>query len=414
MASNIASESCLLGQTDSSTAAGWLKKSNFADKLEEAVQLTIAHQLANILTKTKSCLYSQWFPGEFNTVSDSLSRDFHLPPETLSNSLSLHVPEQVPFVLTIHSLPTEIIFWLTSLLCNQLQREPWLKAPMPSKFALGIETSGTYFRSASMTTCTSTISPREQSTRPSASLLSPSEKGRFCPRYSKNLKAESVRATLDCVAQTHKLADRADPRLDIDGKFAFLLQRQLRGYSSTNPPTTPQVAIKASILRKFYQMSISPADKALCELFSGTFFFVMRSCEYVKVSGKQKTKLLTLKNIRFLKGRRTLNHSDPCLHLADCVTITFELQKRDAKTDMITQHRSSDPTLCPVKVRANIIRRVNSYPSSSKDTPVNSFLLLNNKIHSAWSGAAMAMYLAGVPVFTIMLLGRWSSDAFLR
>jgi hypothetical protein len=26
----------------------------------------------------------------------------------------------------------------------------------------------------------------------------------------------------------------------------------------------------------------------------------------------------------------------------------------------------------------------------------------------------MAMYLAGVPVYTIMLLGRWSSDAFLQ
>jgi hypothetical protein len=35
-------------------------------------------------------------------------------------------------------------------------------------------------------------------------------------------------------------------------------------------------------------------------------------------------------------------------------------------------------------------------------------------LHSARSGAAMAMYLAGVPVFTIMLLGHWSSDAFLR
>jgi hypothetical protein len=35
-------------------------------------------------------------------------------------------------------------------------------------------------------------------------------------------------------------------------------------------------------------------------------------------------------------------------------------------------------------------------------------------LHSARSGAAMAMYLAGVPLFTIMLLGRWSSDAFLR
>jgi hypothetical protein len=35
-------------------------------------------------------------------------------------------------------------------------------------------------------------------------------------------------------------------------------------------------------------------------------------------------------------------------------------------------------------------------------------------LHSARSRATMAMYLAGVPVFTIMLLGRWSSDAFLR
>jgi hypothetical protein len=35
-------------------------------------------------------------------------------------------------------------------------------------------------------------------------------------------------------------------------------------------------------------------------------------------------------------------------------------------------------------------------------------------LHSLCSGAAMAMYLMAVPVFTIMLLGRWSSDAFLR
>ena len=35
-------------------------------------------------------------------------------------------------------------------------------------------------------------------------------------------------------------------------------------------------------------------------------------------------------------------------------------------------------------------------------------------LHSAQRGAAMAMYLARVPIYTIMLLGRWSSDAFLR
>jgi hypothetical protein len=35
-------------------------------------------------------------------------------------------------------------------------------------------------------------------------------------------------------------------------------------------------------------------------------------------------------------------------------------------------------------------------------------------VHSLRSLAAMAMYLNGVPVYTIMLLGRWSSNAFLR
>jgi hypothetical protein len=34
--------------------------------------------------------------------------------------------------------------------------------------------------------------------------------------------------------------------------------------------------------------------------------------------------------------------------------------------------------------------------------------------HSLRPEAAMEMYLAGVPVYTIMLIGRWSSDAFLH
>ena len=34
--------------------------------------------------------------------------------------------------------------------------------------------------------------------------------------------------------------------------------------------------------------------------------------------------------------------------------------------------------------------------------------------HSIRLGVAMAMYLGECPVFMIMLIGRWSSDAFLR
>jgi len=34
--------------------------------------------------------------------------------------------------------------------------------------------------------------------------------------------------------------------------------------------------------------------------------------------------------------------------------------------------------------------------------------------HSNGSGGAMGMFLAGTPVYMIMLMGRWSSDAFMR
>jgi len=271
--------------------------------------------------------------------------------------------------------------------------------------------------------------------------------GRFSTKPSKLLKADSVKATLDCVAQAFKLAVRPDPRLDADGKLAFVLQQQLRGYRSTNPGEVPQVALTGSILRKFYKLAVSQFDKALCQLFIGAFFFAMRSCEYVKVTGPRKTKLLTVQNIRFFIGNRQLKHDDPLLQSADCVAITFEYQKRDVKNDVITQHRSGDSVLCPVQTWAAIVQRINSYSGTSSSSTVNTFCFPDGKkhffsgtellkkirfaasligadslgftpkqigLHSARSGAAMAMYLSHVPVCTIMLLGRWSSDAFLR
>jgi hypothetical protein len=173
----------------------------------------------------------------------------------------------------------------------------------------------------------------------------------------------------------------------------------------------------------------------------------MRSCEYLKVQGPRKTKLLMIKNIRFFQGNSQVPHSDSALSSADCVSITFEFQKCDKKNDTITQHRSGDCLLCPVQIWAKIVTRIRSYANSSPSDTVNTYHFPdNNKIHffsgtellkhlrfavtsigpdslgftskqiglhSTRSGAAMAMYLAHVPVFTIMLLGRWSSDAFL-
>jgi hypothetical protein len=117
-----------------------------------------------------------------------------------------------------------------------------------------------------------------------------------------------------------------------------------------------------------------------------------------------------------------MDHSDANLHLASSVSITFEEQKRGTKNDTISHQRTNNELLCPVKIWCKIIKRIVSYQETTKPSSSGRFLgtkcirLHFDKIglHSARSGAAMAMYLAGVPVFTIMLLGRWASDAFLR
>ena len=107
---------------------------------------------------------------------------------------------------------------------------------------------------------------------------------------------------------------------------------------------------------------------------------------------------------------------------------------------------SGNTKLCPVRSAAAIVWRIRGYNGTAADTPISA-VLINNRItqvtseniikalrdavvaigehrlgitkdqirtHSIRSGAAMAMYLGECAVFTIMLIGCWSSDAFLR
>jgi hypothetical protein len=172
----------------------------------------------------------------------------------------------------------------------------------------------------------------------------------------------------------------------------------------------------------------------------------MRSCEYSRTSGTRRTKLLRLRNLRFFVKHRRLAYDDPFLASADSVSITFEYQKNDERDITVTQHCTDDAILCPVRAWAAIVQRILSYPGTTDESPVNTFydagkltfvdasdvkrslrtaadILGPDRLgyastdigtHSLRSGAAMAMYLNDVPVYTIMLIGRWSSDAFLR
>jgi hypothetical protein len=176
------------------------------------------------------------------------------------------------------------------------------------------------------------------------------------------------------------------------------------------------------------------------------FFFAMRSCEYLKVQGSRRTQPIRLCDIVFRDHKgRIVEHSSPKLHRAKSVSITYRFQKKDLRDDTITQSRSGHPVFCPVRVCARLVKQMLADKNKPDDfiykfrQDNGSFANLHLKtalvmlrnfvsmcgdefnikaedigLHSMRSASATAMYLNGIPVYTIMLLGRWSSDAFLR
>ena len=113
-------ESCFLSMGDSTTATGWLRKSNFKEEDEDdeetTAKLVAARHLATLLQDTRACLYAQWFRGEDNDISDSLSRDLHIQTPHLLSLLKSKFPSQVPNNFRIVVLPSEIVSWVSSLL----------------------------------------------------------------------------------------------------------------------------------------------------------------------------------------------------------------------------------------------------------------------------------------------------------
>jgi hypothetical protein len=221
----------------------------------------------------------------------------------------------------------------------------------------------------------------------------------------------------------------------------------LKGYKNHDPSARPQKALTPSILRELSRNDDGPLNRATHQLARGAFFFAMRSCEYLTVTGERRTKRLRLGNLKFIRNKRSVRLDDPFLALSDTIAITFEFQKNDERDETVVMHCSGDPLLCPIRAWAAVVIRILSYPGTTATTFVNAYLTTGGKLgyltgdqvrarlrlaagrigadrlgfapteigtHSIRSGSAMAMYLAGVPAFTIMLIGRWSSDAFLR
>jgi hypothetical protein len=250
------------------------------------------------------------------------------------------------------------------------------------------------------------------------------------------------------VVATFRENDRRNPTLDADGRLSWTLARQYRAYTKEDPKAVQEKALPICIIELLALKKETESQRAISQLTIGAFFFACRSCKYLKVpkQDQHQTKQLTLGNIAFSKDGNIIHHSNPNLHLADSVSLTFESQKNDEKNETVTQWTTEQILLCPVKQWAAIVKRISSYPGSSTRTKVSAVLVhgrishitqkqVNDALrdgvksygesklqilvsevgtHSLRSGSAMAMYLGGIPVYAIQLIGRWKSDSFMK
>ena len=229
----------------------------------------------------------------------------------------------------------------------------------------------------------------------------------------------------------------------------------LKACDNGDPPKKQQRAITPQLLRFMYERAgcgageLHDSESAIvAEIAIVAYFYAMRSCEITSTPNPGRTKITRLRGITFRDpSHKVLNHTTSDLLSARRVTVTFENQKNGLKNDRRTHERTGDPVMCPVLRLASLVERVRrNVPLSGADTPVNS--TYTDRTHSQVtgatlrrhlrlactlgggsatfgydateigtrslrSGAAMGLFLMNHPVAKIMILGRWSSEAFL-
>jgi hypothetical protein len=138
------SEDCILCFGDSTTAMGWLHRSNFRGE-EESIEIhnaktQVARHLATIILTNRIKLYSQWLQGQKNGLADALSRDdSDLSDDDLTHKLSSSFSLQAPNNFRIFPLPTEIMLFTSNVLSHLPKRPQQPPATNNSKQEHGID-----------------------------------------------------------------------------------------------------------------------------------------------------------------------------------------------------------------------------------------------------------------------------------
>ena len=215
----------------------------------------------------------------------------------------------------------------------------------------------------------------------------------------------------------------------------------LHSYKIKDPPVKQEQPLFPSMLQFIRKKASSSRDKFISHLLTGTFFFAMRSCEYVLTSGKLRSKIITSDYILFYKSFNNCIKSTPSTDTtASSVQIHFEMQKNLEQDESVSNQKLGQD-LCSVFSWQQIVNFLEKSFAKKSIISVNNYLnkpikqadlsswikrvAINERkwnsninsrsygIHSARCGATLAMYISGTSVVDIILQGCQSSDAFL-
>ncbi len=149
--------SCICSMGDSTTAVGWMHKSNFQSNENESEEMTkvkskIARDYAWRMIQNRLCDFPKWFNGIFNELTDSLSRDHHLSDQYLTQMYLSCIPKQVPPNFRILPLPDEITSYLSAILQTLPANTQPSEQHKISSLAHGFAGTGSYQSAESTTT----------------------------------------------------------------------------------------------------------------------------------------------------------------------------------------------------------------------------------------------------------------------
>jgi hypothetical protein len=136
---------------------------------------------------------------------------------------------------------------------------------------------------------------------------------RFSRKSHGQLAANTVGGTIQYLSASFREHGYPNPTLNEDGQLAWILQQEFRAFKNKDPPEKHQAAIPMSVVSTVNKRNTSELERATAELVTLGIFFAMRSCEYLKVhqSEQRRTDIIRLRNIRFFRGGKQLDHDHP-------------------------------------------------------------------------------------------------------